>query len=47
MNPHPTVGVYHEDGHWITSVSFKHVWQAKVFHWLVNASCFHNATREY
>lgn len=42
----PSIGVYSEAGHWIGTVSFKHRWQATLFHALVNRSTTHNGTRE-
>lgn len=43
----PMVGVYGQEGHRTTTVSFKHKWQARLFHILLNRSTSHNGTREY
>ena len=40
------VGVYHYGQHNFT-VSFKHKWQAYLFHLLLNASLNHAGTRDY
>lgn len=41
------VGVYQLDGHRVNTISFKHRWQAYLFHIILNASISHNGTREY
>lgn len=46
MIGYPHVGVY-DEAHWLLNVHFKHKWQARLFHWLLNHSLFHNGTREY
>lgn len=41
------IGMYSGDGHRVNTVSFKHWWQAWVFHILLNRSTSHRGTREY
>lgn len=41
------VGVYVFSANWLTDVSFKYKWQARLFHWLLNASENHMGTRGY
>lgn len=38
------IGVYSEDGHWLTTVAFKTKRQARRFHKALNASLSHNGT---